>query len=184
MVEYTTKAELRDFGARIPIIEQAELRKSFPLTEPARSTFLSHSSKDSELVDGTIRILRQHGANVYVDSVDATLPPYTTAETAAKLKWRVQKAKRFILLATENSKNSTWVPWELGIADGYKSLEQIALFPAVEAREATTWTNWEYLGLYWRIVWGKIEGHPDGWIVLDESDQTALPLKGWLADVG
>lgn len=181
MREFITSAELRKFGAEMLHEQRANLRKSAETAAPQNATFLSHSSKDDELVDGAIRILTNHGATVYIDKIDPTMPPYTSDETAAKLKTRVKQSKKFVLLASENSKESRWVPWELGIADGYKGLANIALFPAVEDPQHTTWTSWEYLGLYRKIAWGTIEGHDKpGWKVSDVRAKTAIWLGEWL----
>lgn len=181
MLQYATRAELRKFGTEMLQEQRVNLRKAAESAAPLNATFLSHSSKDDELVDGAIRILKNHGALVYIDKIDPTMPPYTNAETARKLKDRVKQAKKFVLLASDNSKESKWVPWELGIADGFKSLANIALFPAVEDAGKTGWTSWEYLGLYRRIVWGNIKGYEkSGWMVLDEPRNTADWLKDWL----
>ena len=40
------------------------------------------------------------------------------------------------------------MPWELGVADGYKGLTKIALFPASDSSHEQAWASWEYLGLY------------------------------------
>jgi hypothetical protein len=61
------------------------------------------------------------------------MPPTTSHLTAAKLKERIQQSGRFVLLATENSGESKWVPWVLGAADGFKGVPSIAIFPAVES---------------------------------------------------
>ncbi len=182
MKSYTTKQELRQFAEEILVEERVRLRKSAQDRSPSGATFLSHSSKDDDLVVGAVRILNNHGATVYIDKVDPAMPPYTNKQTAATLKTRIHQARRFVLLATANSKESKWVPWELGIADGYKGLSKIALFPAVETRGDTAWTSWEYMGLYQRIIWGNITGYDKAlWMVLDESENTAVPLKDWLA---
>lgn len=181
MREYVTRAELRAFASNMMTEERATLRKSASTRSAENSTFLSHSSKDDELVDGAIKVLSNHGAQVYIDKVDPAMPPYTNAQTAATLKLRVRQSKKFVLLASENSKESKWVPWELGVADGYKAIENIALFPAVEERNKTTWTSWEYLGLYRRILWGTINGYDKpGWKVVDEATSTASWLRDWL----
>jgi hypothetical protein len=183
MPQYTKRSELKKFAADMLQEQRVNLRKSAESRSPLNATFLSHSSKDDDLVDGTIRILTNHGAFVYIDKVDPTMPPYTNSETAAKLKTRVRQAKKFVLLASENSKDSKWVPWELGIADGYKDIKNIALFPAIEDNGTSTWTSWEYLGLYQRIVWGSIKGYDKtGWMVWDESDNTATWLSQWLSN--
>lgn len=150
---------------------------------PQGATFLSHSSKDEDALTGVVRILENHGANVYIDKKDPTLPPYTSKETAQTLRTRVSQSKRFILLASENGKDSKWVPWELGLADGFKNNNKIALFPVVENSTDTAWISREYLGLYDRIVYGDLEGHEKKvWMVLDKKPNTATELSWWLKD--
>ena len=181
MISYVTRSELRRFGVQRNEEGRTRTRKAATAETPVNATFLSHSSKDEELVEGALLILSNHGATVYVDRVDPTLPPYTNKETAATLKSRIGQCKKFVLLATENSKESRWVPWELGIADGKRGIPNIALFPAIEDGGSMRWTSWEYLGLYRRIVWGDLDGHKDRlWMVLDEENNTATPLHVWL----
>lgn len=182
MIEYATRADFAEFASKYRnLTEQINARKTAAQRSPSGSTFLSHSSKDDELVVGAIKILEGHGGQVYVDEKDPSLPPYTTKDTAAKLKERIQVCRKFVLLASENSKNSKWVPWELGLADGYKSISRIALFPAVERHHETQWTSWEYLGLYNRIVWGDLKGYNKKvWMVLNEDKNTATELSKWL----
>ena len=99
------------------------------------------------------------------------------------MKQRIHQTRRFVLLASKNSQDSRWVPWELGIADGDKGLERIALFPASDASHEKDWASWEYLGLYRRIVWGDLQGHPNRlWMVIDEKRNTAVTLRDWLSD--
>lgn len=104
------------------------------------------------MVAGAITVLRNHGASVYIDSKDPAMPPTTSHVTTAKLKERIQQSGRFVLLATENSRESKWVPLELGAADGFKGVPSIAIFPAVEFRNDFAWTKWEYMSLSRRIV--------------------------------
>lgn len=183
MFEYTTRADFLGFANKISLQEQVALRKSAASRSLQGATFLSHSSKDDELVAGAIRVLEGHGAIVYTDKKDPTLPPYTNKETASTLKARIHQANKFVLLASKNSKESKWVPWELGIADGNKSLDRIALFLAVEGQHDTAWTSWEYMGLYRRIVWGDLSGYEKRvWMVLDEKANTATELSRWLKE--
>jgi hypothetical protein len=181
MAEFITRAELRAFAAQKSLTEQAEIRKSARKRAPEGSTFLSHSSKDEDLVVGATIVLENHGTRVYTDEVDPEMPPYTTDETANLLKQRIRQTKKFVLLVTKNSKESKWVPWELGLADGYKGLSKIALFPSADSAYDMTWAESEYLGLYDRIVWGELQGYTDPlWIVLDHKANTATPLRQWL----
>jgi hypothetical protein len=181
MIEYITRSQLHGFASELPLNEQANLRKSVSSRSLSGSTFLSHSSKDEDLVVGAIRVLEGHGGKVYVDEVDPEMPPYTNEETAALLKTRIHQTSRFVLLASKNSQQSRWVPWELGIADGHKGQDRIALFPASDTSHDKDWASWEYLGLYRRIVWGDLQGYKDRvWMVLDEKANTATELRRWL----
>ena len=181
MVEYATRSDLLGFAANLNVSEQASVRKTAEDRSPEGATFLSHSSKDQELVIGAVRLLTGHGATVYIDKKDPTLPPYTSKDTAIGLKKRIQQSQKFVLLASKNSKDSRWVPWELGIADQAKGLSKVAILPTVESPTDVTWTNWEYLGLYDRIVWGDLKGREKPvWMVLDETKNTATELSAWL----
>ncbi|EOH6072762.1 toll/interleukin-1 receptor domain-containing protein [Burkholderia seminalis] len=181
MAQYITRGELRSFAAELGGFEAARLRRNAASRSLAGATFLSHSSKDDELVAGAIRVLENHGAKVYVDEIDPEMPPYTSEETAALLKTRIRDTSRFVLLASKNSRDSKWVPWELGIADGTKTPSQIALFPASDSSFDQAWASWEYLGLYDRIVWGKLDGYQkEVWMVIDEKRNTGVELSKWL----
>jgi hypothetical protein len=182
MIEYATTADLRRFGAGMVIQEQQTIVKNARERSPAGSTFLSHSSADAEFLPGLIKLLENHGAAVYVDKKDPTLPPYTSPETATALRQRIALSRKFILFASKNSKESRWVPWELGIADGIKDPRSTAIFPAVEMTNDTTWTKQEYLGIYDRVVWGDLEGFSAKvWMVYKEKQHTAIELSRWIA---
>lgn len=181
MIEYATRSDLLGFAANLSLNEQASVRKTAEDRSPEGATFLSHSSKDQELVVGAVRLLNRHGATVYIDKKDPALPPYTSKDTAIGLKKRIQQSRKFVLLASKNSKDSRWVPWELGIADQAKGLSKVAILPTVESQTDVTWSNWEYLGLYDRVVWGDLQGREKRvWMVLDERRNTATELSEWL----
>src|SRR5579871_5132080 len=143
MLEYATRSLLLRFTNELPRNEQGNIRTSAANRSLSGATFLSHSSKDDDLVVGAIRVLESHGAIVYIDEIDPAMPPYTNKETADLLKSRIRQTKKFVLLASNNSKDSRWVPWELGIADGYKSQENISLFPVSEIEGQDSWASWE-----------------------------------------
>lgn len=181
MIEYATREDLLRLSSSLPLREQASVQKAAEERNPTGATFLSHSSKDQELVVGAVALLAEHGATVYIDKKDPALPPYTNTTTAIGLKKRIRQSRNFVLLASENSKNSRWVPWELGIADQAKTLSRVAILPTLEHQQDKGWTKWEYLGLYRRIVWGDIKGY-DGpqWMVLNERTNRATPLSRWV----
>jgi hypothetical protein len=184
LVEIITKSELREFSSKISVNEQHQLRKRATTASVGSSTFLSHSSKDDDLINGCIIVLENHGASVYVDEKDPEMPPFTNTGTAELLKKRIGQCRRFVMLATQNSKESKWVPWELGIADGSKGFPPVAVFPASESKVQTNWTEQEYIGLYQKIVWGTIKGEEKArWLVWNSKKNTAVPLAKWLKEI-
>ena len=144
------------------------------------STFLSHSSKDKELLPVIIGILENHGATVYIDKVDPRLPEVTSEETAEILRNTIHECSKFILFVSPNSKDSKWIPWELGYADGNKNSSRTAIFPAVEKHYEKSWTEQEYLGLYERVIWGNFKDKESEWLVYNYQKNTAVRLKNWL----
>lgn len=177
MAVFLTYNDIRSFNKdkfTRTLVEKAERR------EKSGATFLSYSSLDDEFLPTIIGILENHGAYVYVDKKDPSLPPTTSRETAAILRRNIALSSKFVLFVTPNSKESKWIPWELGLADGEKTKSKVALFPAAEREHQQQWSEQEYLGLYDRIVWGKFKDKDDEWLVLDHLENTAVSLGKWL----
>ena len=182
MVQFATLDQLGRQGRVLLEGRRQVLAKAFD--RPIRgSTFLSHSSNDgADYIAGAAGVLEQHGASVYLDKKDPSLPPHTNRETAEALKDRIRLCERFVLFATRQSSKSRWVPWELGISDGYKTPRNVAVFPGVENTGNTTWTSEEYLGAYDRIVHGQLQGYTaDVWMVWNAAKNTARELSKWIA---
>jgi hypothetical protein len=145
-----------------------------------KTVFLSHSSKDHDLVAGVVLILENHGGRVYVDERDPELSNTDFQQTAERIRNVVTACRKFVLFVTERSRNSKWIPWELGLGDGSKKEHNVALFPSAEKFYEQSWSEQEYLGLYDRIIWGNIESKELEWLVLDHRGNTAIPLGEWL----
>jgi hypothetical protein len=181
VIEFATYSLLRalseDLDSRASfIVEAAQKRSSQQAT-----VFLSHSTKDAALLPAVIRILEGHGGSVYVDKIDSSLPSITSRATADILRGRIKAIKKFVLFATKQSADSKWIPWELGLADGYRSPFNTCIFPGAETAYDTSWSEREYLGIYDRVVWGDLEGHKDQlWMVLNQEANVAIPLTNWL----
>jgi hypothetical protein len=145
-------------------------------------TFVSYSSKDSEYLPYVLKILTNHGATPYVDKGDDRLPNPPSVKTAEVLKDTITKSKRMVVFVTTNSKDSKWIPWELGLGDGSKSNYDVALFPSAENSSETTWLQQEYLGLYNKIVFGKLKGYDENvWMVYNYQKNSATELSEWLS---
>jgi hypothetical protein len=180
MPTLTTYDELRTWGQR-EVAKKAFTEARFA-ARTAKTTFLAHSSKDDDLVPGAILILENHGTNVYADHKDPTITGNNLLEIAAHLRKVIGECGKFVMLATPRSKESKWIPWELGLGDGIRQHPNIALFPSAESATETQWSQQEYLGLYSRIVWGRIKGEEkERWLVWDHHSNVASRLTDWLS---
>lgn len=102
------------------------------------------------------------------------MPLVTSAETAEKLKNEIKNSNKFIILATPKSIESIWIPWEIGLADQLKGLNNIAILPIIHKDEK--WEKREYYQLYNRIE--QISGK---WLVLKpEHSYLGEDLIQWL----
>ena len=177
MLSYTTFNDIR--GINRNLNESALIAKASQKWD--KTTFLSHSSKDAELLPAVITILENHGSSVYIDKKDSRLPDSVTPETAEILRDSIRQCNKMVVLVSSNTKESRWIPWELGLGDEAKKIWNVALFPVVEKSYETAWTQQEYLGLYRRIIWGTFKGKDKSeWMVHNHKENTADPLAEWL----
>lgn len=176
MKAFVTYDELSTFSNKS---EAASLLKSAS-EKFGKTVFLSHSSKDHELLPGVVLILENHGGRVYVDERDNELSGANGLAAAVRLRDVVKTCYKFVLFVTERTKDSKWIPWELGLGDGNKSPNNVAIFPSAERRYDQSWSEQEYLGLYHRIIWGNFTGKEPEWLVLDHRQNTAVGLRDWL----
>lgn len=174
----STASEIQNFSKRV-IVEDHDIKKR--ASALTADVFLSHSSLDKEVLPKAIGFLEAHGAKVYIDKTDKELPQKTSAETGVKIKERISQCPKFIVLVTANSKNSRWIPWELGIADEKKKMPNVALLPDVGNQTNVVWPEQEYLGLYPRIVQHTFKGQSTPvWMVLDHHNNSGTELGAWL----
>lgn len=146
-----------------------------------KTIFLSHSSKDHDLLPAVIKILENHGGRVYIDDRDSKLEGNDCTYAGKRLRDALSSCRRFVLFVTEKGKDSRWIPWELGLGDGRKTEKNVALFPSAENWYDMAWTEREYLNLYQRIIWGTFKGKNQGeWMVYNHHDNTAIGLQKWI----
>src|ERR1700730_13294822 len=179
MLQVATYAELRSFGAE---------PRSIQLTEKAhrlegKTVFLSHASAARDLVPGATLILENHGGSVYVDDRDPSVAGSNIVNIADHLRRVIKKTQKFVMLATPRSKDSKWIPWELGLGDGVHGPSEVALFPSAETALDFEWAEQEYLGLYRRILFGDHQSYDKKiWMVIDHRTREAVSLSRWLHD--
>lgn len=151
---FYTKAEARNAAAlkkNFRIVAASSIldavNKSTKTTD-SFDVFLSHSSKDAELVLGVMALLEDQGLKVYVDwhSDPQMSRENVTAETAELLRARMKQSKSLIYIATENSSSSKWMPWELGYFDAFSN-GSVAILPLLDSAN-DSFKGQEYLGIY------------------------------------
>ena len=179
MIEYAARSAFASYAAGLA--ENADrLVKGAEDRSPWAATFLSYSSADADVLPAVIKFVENHNGRVYVDRADASLPATPNRETASTLKKRIEQCGRFLLFASDRSKDSKWMPWELGLADALKGESRVAILPAVEDVLAT-WPKREYLALYDKVVYGDLQGEKERvWMVLNEERNSAIELGSWL----
>ncbi len=146
-------------------------------TTAGKHVFLSHQKRDKPLLPGIIRFFEKHKASVYIAEEDEWLPDKPSPATAQILKGHIGDCPRFVALITENTSDSRWIPWELGLADGMKGVAPVATLPLSRTAAEEAWATQEYFGLYPRIY--REEGGQE-WRVFDPRDQKCWPLEYWL----
>jgi hypothetical protein len=174
---FITKDQLKRYGHGFSLANEyvgsLQAKASATYSYEAEATiFLSHSHKDRDLIEPTLAFLRSHGVKIYIDWMDEGMPDVVSGDTAKKLKERIKQQKKFLVLVTENSKNSRWVPWELGYADPTKGMDHIASFPVTDSED---FADNEYLRIY-----PKIQFVSSTWWVWLDDPQKLTRLEEWL----
>lgn len=141
--------------------------------------FLSHSSLDKKLVLTLVDLFNEAGYSVYVDWIEDTQLDRSNVnkETAQTLRNRMNWSKGLAYVATSNSTNSKWCPWELGYFDGKKN-SRCCILPIIESN---TFQGQEYLGLYPYLEYAQIIGKEqyEFWVDNQENDEY-VALREWL----
>lgn len=143
-----------------------------------KSIFISHKHEEEEYVYRLKSLLKKYGFAGYVDWEDNTMPAETSGETAKKIKEEIDKAYKFILIATNAAIESKWCNWEIGYADTNKYINHIALFPLL--RNEDNYKGEEYLQIYpsIQITDNDVERNSEYYILYP--NQKRMSLKDWL----
>lgn len=178
---YYTIEQIKSIGGirNIPNIRQKNLERKYMAAKT--TVFLSHSHQDNDIVESVMAFFYNMGILIYVDWLDPTMPRTTNADTAIKIKEKILQCERFVVLLTENSRDSKWVPWELGYADGKKKNEDISVMPVKRNyyTDESSFDGLEYMQLYRAIKVGVLEGQniPS---VFPPGSNSGTVVKSWL----
>ncbi len=117
--------------------------------------FLSHKHSDLDELKDLIGFLEgKYNVDVYIDSMDKSLPSTPSGKTATRIKNVIKKCDKFILLATDNAVESKWCNWELGFGDAHKYRENIAILPIKNLGQYDyQYKGQEYMSIYPQILY-------------------------------
>ncbi len=110
-----------------------------------QTAFLCHSHKDNKLALGLQGWLKSQGWDVYIDWQDESMQHSPNKQTAKNIQNHIETRDWFLYLATQNSSNSKWCPWEIGYADGIGKTTDIIVVPTSFGYDSY---GQEYLDLY------------------------------------
>lgn len=180
---YLTRSRLHSFASVEANFNRAldnftQARKSWS-PEKVR-IFLSHSHADvndfsAEDVKALL-IMLMATADVYIDSLDTEMPSQTSADTAKRLKDKIDGCDRVLVVATNNAVSSRWVPWELGYGDKAKGENNIVIIPIADPYGR--WEGSEYLRLYPHVL----QTDSDQLGVFRSSQKSGVLLKSWMVN--
>ncbi|MGV3459087.1 MAG: toll/interleukin-1 receptor domain-containing protein [Flavobacterium sp.] len=141
--------------------------------------FLSYRRADRKYVEAVVRLLKKIGVSVYIDYLDETLEDKTNEHVAGILRDRIKLSNKFILLATPDSGNSKWMPWELGLGDRIVNYKNVAILPLTN--DSSIWPDQEYGKIYGHIEssYHNLENGRDDWYIIFPN-QAKIKLKDWL----
>lgn len=170
---YQKECKTRCFSATEALNESCKFQDS----KSQFDIFLSHSSKDQELVLGLSYILQDFGYSVYVDWSDLSLDPNNvTPQTADILRKRMAQCNSLIYAFSENASNSKWMPWELGYFDALK--HRVAVLP-ISKTAKSAFKGSEFVGLYYHIQIARIKGGGSDAIWVHDGEKY-VNFKYWL----
>lgn len=156
------------------------------------TVFLSHKHSDLNDLEGVMGMLEKLDVEIYIDSMDKTMPNQTCADTAHRIKDVIKYCRKFVLLATEKAIESYWCNWELGFGDTHKYIENIAILPIKEKGGYDfQYKGNEYLQIYPQIDYYKAGERyntgaliSEGYYVCQPRDKNGTrvitPLRNWL----
>lgn len=76
--------------------------------------FISHKDTDHRIAEKVARRVRSNSLQVYLDSVDSTLLR-DESDLADQLLKRLDECQQLIAVLSNETAESWWVPWEIGV---------------------------------------------------------------------
>ncbi|MBI2839276.1 MAG: toll/interleukin-1 receptor domain-containing protein [Acidobacteria bacterium] len=174
----TKRQQLRDAGRLL----MDSIRKSASVLSESSDLFLAHSSQDKgDVLNGAIKTLQDGGARVYADFLDPVANALSPPDFGNFFDQAIRDTRRLVVLLTEKTATSRWVPWELGLAHGVHEVNRAAVWPINDTGADEIWARQEFLLVYPSIEWVRFKGNDQyQWAVRVPSNGEYWSLEQWL----
>ncbi len=170
---------------KVSDLQHTSFRKAFSVNEsflgsgiPVRRIFLSYSHADKEYVSRVVKWIQSKGIPVYIDYLDDELSEKSDVEAAKILRDRIQNSTKLMILSTSNTSNSKWIPWELGLGDGFMKYPNVVRLPLTHSGH---WTNKNFFDIYGFVYKSTIPSNEGTWFIkYPDSNFGLVSLDNWL----
>jgi len=157
MVKSVSKIFLREARNTISRVKNSNYlkelmdRKNRAIVSPETSVFISFEPGDEEAMISVLLMLDSAGVKIYPVWSDPVITSGQRSNEFDSLRKNISRCSKFVFIASENALKSNRCNWELGIGDGLRYPDNIAVMPVTEQRGAT-WSCPDYLQTFPKLV--------------------------------
>ena len=90
-------------------------------TSTNKCVFISHKKEDRDAAKKVADYITESGIDVYFDEYDTTINRNDPRSVVAAIKRGMQLSTHMVIIFTNKTLSSTWVPWEIGYGDATKT---------------------------------------------------------------
>ena len=122
--------------------------------------FISHSYKDKEDADRLGQLFEAKGYKPFIDwqKTDLQDRSQMDADRAKVLRQVLKNCRFLVFIATSNSEESVWCPWELGIVDASTNGKCFIMPPLDDYLDSDDYKENEYLEIYKELSFDFLHG--------------------------
>ncbi len=160
-----TPARLQAYYHALESMAPAQTRVATVGTAEGPSVYLSHARHEAWLVNQARTFLAAHGVDACVGG---------TCASASSRRSAIQLASRFVLLLGDEVRLDDWAAWELGLAEGIKGVDAMAVFPV--AKDRRHWHAPGYVHSYPCLRRSRL----GNWCIFRPASEHGIRLVDWL----
>ena len=98
-----------------------------------KRVFISHKKEDRDVAKKVADYIMEAGIDVYFDEYDTTINRNDPKSVVAAIKRGMQLSTHMIVIFSNKTIKSTWVPWEIGYGDATST--EIAILKMIDIKK-------------------------------------------------